>query len=119
MTIIEYLDDINSLLGKNLRCELIANDMEEFVDVLNKINKSFSELKVQYNSELRKIRNNAAAHKTKKAKDLIDFTDKFQYKQLHNVAVFVSEINIILYKLTTEIIVKISGQVKQELQQKK
>jgi len=113
MTIIEFLDDINGLLGKNLRIELISNDMEEFVVVLNKINKSYSNLKTQNNSELRKIRNNAAAHKTKIAKDLIDFADKIHYEKLDKIAALTSEINIILNQLSTEVIKKITKQVEQ------
>ncbi len=65
MTIIEFLEDINGMLGKELSQELKRNSMSDLVGELNKINKKFSSIKKENNSTLRKIRNNASAHKTK------------------------------------------------------
>src|SRR5690606_20964109 len=103
MTIIEFLDDINGLLGKNLRIELKSNNMAEFIKELNEINKVFSTVKIKNNSELRLIRNNSAAHKSKNAKDLIDFTDQAHFENLHKISVEVSKTNIKLNELTTKI----------------
>lgn len=112
MTIIEFLDDINGLLGKNLRNELVNNKMEKFIQELNKINKKFAKIKKSNNSELRKIRNNAAAHKTKKARDLIDFTNKEHFENLFEISIEVSKTNIELTNLTTKIIYEIANQLK-------
>src|SRR5690606_15655942 len=115
MSLIEFLDDINYLLGKDLRNELINNNLKEYITQLSEINKAFSSIKKNYNSELRKIRNNASAHKTKKAKDLIDFTSKIEFENIHTISVNVSETNIQLTKLTTDIIYKINEQLKVRL----
>ncbi|MFC0603332.1 hypothetical protein [Winogradskyella pulchriflava] len=112
MTIIEYLDDINGLLGKKLRLELEENSMNEYIHVFNKVNKSFAKIKTQFNSELRKIRNNSAAHKTKKSKDLLDFTRDEHLESLNEIARIVSEINLILIKLSSQIVIKITEQIK-------
>ncbi|NDV14887.1 hypothetical protein GO009_02520 [Muricauda sp. TY007] len=112
MTIIEFLDDINGLLGKNLRIELKSNNMSEFIKELNEINKAFSTVKKENNTVLRLIRNNSAAHKSKNAKDLIDFTDQVHFENLHKISVEVSETNIKLNELTTKIIYKITERIK-------
>ena len=108
MTIIEFLDDINGLLGKNLRIELKSNNMSEFIKELNEINKEFSKVKKQNNKELRLIRNNSAAHKSKNSKDLINFTDLVHFENLHKISVEISGTSIKLNKLTTKIIYKIT-----------
>ncbi|WP_054851802.1 hypothetical protein [Olleya sp. ITB9] len=108
MTIIEFLDDINELIGKNLRQELESNNMSEFIDELKIIGKEFSSLKKENNTELRKIRNNSAAHKTKMAKDLINFTKENPFKNLNEINTKISLINDKLTKLNTTIILKIT-----------
>lgn len=112
MTIIEYLDDINGLLGKNLRKELEQNNMGEYINLLNGINKSFSKIKTQFNSELREIRNNSAAHKTKDSKVLLNFTQKDQFQSLDKITTIVSKINLTLIQLFSQIIFKITEQIK-------
>ncbi|MBC8756278.1 hypothetical protein H2O64_16510 [Kordia sp. YSTF-M3] len=108
MTIIEFLDDINPLIGNSLRKELESNDMPEFIDELKEIGREFALLKRENNIELRMIRNNSAAHKTKKAKDLIDFTKETPFKNLDELATKISVTNNKLTNLTTKIIVKIT-----------
>ncbi|ULC58375.1 hypothetical protein MBM09_10620 [Flaviramulus sp. BrNp1-15] len=115
MTLIEFLDDINGLLGKKLRLELKKNSMNRFVEDLNKINKEFAAVKKQHNLELRKIRNNCSAHKTKKAIDLIDFTKKTHFENLHEISADTSKINIKLTQLTTKIIYGINDEQKVKL----
>jgi|TARA_R100000501_G_C2606952_1_gene102469 hypothetical protein len=111
MTIIEFLDEINGMLGKSLRQELQKNGMEKYENELNRINKKFAQIKKQHNTELRKIRNNAAAHKTKKAKDLIDFKKK-HFENLFEISTDVSRNNIELTNLTTQIIYEIIDHIK-------
>ena len=114
MTIIEFLDDINGLLGKDLRQELESNGMSEYAITLNQINKTYARLKTKKNSELRQIRNNVAAHKTKIAKDLINLSNEDYYTDLDDVTSIVIETNIILNKLTSEIINSIIKQILSE-----
>jgi len=108
MTIIEFLDDINPLIGKSLRLELETNNMREFVEELKEIGKEFAAIKRENNSELRMIRNNSAAHKTKKAKDLIDFTKETPFENLNEIVFEISVTNNKLTKLSTRIISKIT-----------
>jgi hypothetical protein len=114
MSLIEFLDDINGLLGKNLKLELERNSMEKFVEYLNSINKEFAKVKQQHNTELRNIRNNCSAHK-KKARDLIDFTKNKHFENLHEISAGTSKINIKLTQLTTKIIYAITDEQKIKL----
>ncbi len=111
MTIIEFLDDINKLLGKRLRQELERNGITEFMPDLNEINKKFSDIKKQYSKELKLIRNNCAAHKTKSAIDLLDFTSKENFKNLHHISTEVSRTDNLLTKFTTKVILKITNDI--------
>lgn len=65
MTVVELLDDANSILGKNLLAEMESENLTEFIPDIKLLNKMYSNLKKDYISELRDIRNNAAAHKNK------------------------------------------------------
>lgn len=111
MTIIEFLDDINGLLGKNLREELESNNMSEFILELKNINKEFATVKKQNNAELRRIRNNSAAHKSKIAKDLINYTEQVHFENIHKISVEISKTNIKLNELTTKIIYRINERI--------
>jgi hypothetical protein len=71
MTIIEFLDDINRMLGKDLREELIRNHLDEFIDNIKSLNKEYARIKVTYDNIFRLIRNNASAHKNKDAIQLL------------------------------------------------
>lgn len=119
MTIIEFLGDINNLLGDNLRNELIKNGYQEFIDELKLINKEFSSIKSKHNKELRKIRNNASAHKTKNAMDLIDFTQNFEMKNIISIAVDVMTINNKFTRLSTRIINRNSEETKKLIEKMK
>lgn len=112
MTIIEFLDDINELIGKNLRLELESNNMSEFVEELKIIGKEFSSIKRENNTELRKIRNNSAAHKTKLAKDLINFTKENPFENLIEISIAISQTNDSLIKLSSKIISRITENVR-------
>ena len=81
MTIIEYLEDINELIGKEMIQEIQQNNWDpKLIDELKVICKSYSELRKKYASDFKEIRNNAAAHKTKDAKRLYELTKtEFNY----------------------------------------
>jgi len=103
MTIIEFLEDINFLLGKNLKQEFESNELKEFIPELNNINKKFALLKKENNKELRIIRNNASAHKTKDSLKLINLTDKTHVKEIEKITSNIFIIQIELYHLMREI----------------
>ena len=118
MTLIEFLEDINILLGKDLRPELIKNGMENFVSQVNIVNKEFAVIKKQNNTVLRHIRNNASAHKTKKAKDLIGFTRQEYFDNLNEITSKVFQNNIKLTELNTKIMNVILKELRGEIEHK-
>ncbi|AQW95832.1 hypothetical protein HZQ11_15160 [Elizabethkingia anophelis] len=65
--IIDFLDNINLLLGRDCLNELKDNNMTEFIDKFKTINKNFSNFKKHNEKILRDIRNNTIAHKSKDA----------------------------------------------------
>lgn len=111
MTLIEFLDDINMLLGKRLREELNSNEMSDFIHEVGDLNKEFSSIKNAHNFELRKIRNSATAHKTKVATDLMELTNNRNYLQTIKISNEVTKVNIKLIKLSTRIIYKITDHI--------
>ena len=115
MTIIEFLEDINKLLGNKLRKELMKNEMSEYVDELNTINKEFSKVKKENNKPLRRIRNNAAAHKTLDSKALLDFTSKLEINDLTEISNSVSRSNKKFVELSTIIINRFKDESQREL----
>lgn len=115
MTIIEFLHDINGLLGNRLRKELISNGYNQFVDELNRINKSFDRIKKSHHKALGEIRNNAAAHKTKNAKDLIYFTEKLNIEDIAAISRKIQLLNIDFNQLSTKIIRQIGIETKEQI----
>jgi len=115
MTIIEFLEDINKLLGNKLRKELIKNEMSEYLIELNSINKDFSKIKKENNKPLRRIRNNAAAHKTLDSKALLDFTNKLEIENLNGISNSVSRTNKKFVELSTIIINRFKDESQREL----
>lgn len=119
MTLIEFLDDINFLLGKGLRTELQMIGFEQHLDELQSINKAFSLVKKENQTELRKIRNNAAAHKTKNALSLLDFNKNLDSDKIFTLSAEVNQTNNKLTKLTTQILYSIIDNQKEELEELK
>ena len=115
MTIIEFLEDINKLLGNKLRKELIRNDLSEYVSELNNINKEFSRIKKDNNKPLRRIRNNAAAHKTLDSKALLDFTSKLEIEDLNGISNSVSRTNKKFVELSIKLINRFKDDSQREL----
>lgn len=64
LTIVDYLDNINVLIGRDCLTELKNNNMTEFLDEFKSINKKFSIFKKDNERVLRDIRNNTIAHKS-------------------------------------------------------
>tara|TARA_Y100001963_G_C6689408_1_gene403879 strand:+ start:119 stop:742 length:624 start_codon:yes stop_codon:yes gene_type:complete len=108
MTIYEYLQDINKLLGKNLRQELEKNNLIEFVNELKIINKEYASIKNENQKFLKNIRVNSAAHKSKDSKYLVEIISENHSKELNKLALRTSEITNKLIQLTSKIISKIT-----------
>ncbi|WP_086478431.1 hypothetical protein [Arenibacter amylolyticus] len=111
LTIIEFLDDISPMIGKNLRNELISNEMSEFVTDLKDVGKEFSRIKNKNNSVLRKIRNESAAHKTKQSQDLIIYSTELPFENLDELNIQISTNLNKLRTITTKIIKQITEQL--------
>jgi len=119
MTIIEYLDDINNLLGNKLRKELIQNKLSDFSEQIKQINKRFSLIKKKNNTELRRIRNNASAHKTKDSLVLLDFTREIEIKELGELASTILKLNTDFTKCTVQIFNKMNANSEKALKKMK
>ena len=77
LTLIEYLSDINELIGRDMIQEIKINNWNSDLELqLKNICKMYSNLKNKFESNLREIRNKSVAHKTKNAKVLNDFYEK-------------------------------------------
>jgi hypothetical protein len=110
LAIIEFLEPINSLLGKDLRIQLEQSGFDEFITEVKNINKKFSVLKKQYNKVLRDIRNDAAGHKTIKTSALLKhYTElPIDNKTLVKLAISVTMTGNDFMKVATKILSKIS-----------
>lgn len=107
MTIIEFLDDILELMGKDLRNELLKNGYDNHIIELKEVSKKFANLRKANEKELRVIRNNAAAHKNKNALDLLDFTKKTELNEIYTLANKIKIINTEFTRFTTKVIYSI------------
>ena len=67
LTIVDYLDNISVLIGRDCLNELKNNNMMEFLDEFKSIHKKLSIFKKDNDRLLRDIRNNTIAHKSKDA----------------------------------------------------
>lgn len=117
MSIIEFLEDINFLLGKELTNELLSNDMKVFVDAIKKLNKEYSHIKKTYNKELREIRNNASAHKNKNAKLLQTFHEEIPINNLTEIGYNIGRLENYFQNITTLVFIEVAYQLK-ELKEK-
>lgn len=85
MTIYEYLSDVNHLIGKSMIQEIERNNWDsDLIIDLRKICKSYSMVKKKFERELKEIRNNASAHKSKESERLYHYT-KLDFKFLYAI----------------------------------
>lgn len=115
MTIYEFLYDVNKLMGKELRNELTKNKMNEFLNSIGRLNKKFAVIKKENNKYLKTIRNNFSAHKTTDAKELIDFENKGETENIHQISTEVMKLNNEFTKLSTKMINRMAEDSKKEL----
>jgi hypothetical protein len=67
LTIVDFLDNISVLIGRDCLLELKKNNMTDFLDEFKSIHRKFSIFKKDNERILRDIRNNSIAHKSKDA----------------------------------------------------
>jgi hypothetical protein len=85
ITIVDYLDNISVLIGRDCLSELKGNNMSEFLDEFKKIHKSFSNFKTTNERVLRDIRNTTIAHKAKDALKLNENINKLNVEDIYNL----------------------------------
>ncbi len=111
MSIIEFLDDINHLLGKQLREELEKNNLNRFIKDINGLNKNYSSIKKEYKTKLKEIRNNASAHKNKDAKYLVNFHRDLSLDNLTEIGYNMGKLENQFVKITNQIFIAVSEQL--------
>lgn len=84
LTIVDYLDNISVLIGRDCLTELKSNNMAEFLDEFKSIHKKFSIFKKENERVLRDIRNNTIAHKSKDALKLNTSINNIIVEDIYN-----------------------------------
>jgi hypothetical protein len=84
LTIVDYLDNITVLIGRDCLTELKNNNMTEFLDEFKSIHKKFSIFKKDNERVLRDIRNNTIAHKSKDALKLNTYINNLNIEDIYN-----------------------------------
>lgn len=84
LTIVDYLDNIGVLIGRDCLNELKTNNMIEFLDDFKSIHKKFSAFKKNNEKVLRDIRNNTIAHKSKDALKLNTYINNLNGEDVYN-----------------------------------
>lgn len=108
MSIVELFDDANVLLGKNLIGEFEQTDLKVFIPHLKLLNKGYAELRKKYQKEFKLIRNNAAAHKNKDSKLLLQYYTDLKIENLTEIGYDIGRLQGYFNDLTTFILSKIN-----------
>jgi hypothetical protein len=111
MTLIEFLDDINFLLGKELTNELAQNNMLSYTIYITELNKHYSKIKREYGKVFREIRNQVAAHRSKDAQLLLEHINKVPMEQLTKIGQEISK-GEIYFNTITNLIIEYLGKQK-------
>jgi len=119
MTIIEFLDGINYLLGKELTDELEQNNMLNYTPYIKNLNKHYSNIKRKYERDFRTIRNHVAAHRSKDAKLLMEYIDKVPIDKITAIGQEISKGEVYFDKITTLMFVYLTDHKIDETRQQK
>ena len=106
LTIIEYIDDINILIGRDLLKELASNNFTEFISSFKEISKKYSDIKKNHDKLLRQIRNNLMAHKSKDSLKLAKSIYEIDGEHIYELGLQLITITRILTDETTKVIYK-------------
>lgn len=107
MTAIEFFEDINTLIGRDLLKELSITYFEDFVPVFKNINKKFGQLRKENEILLRQIRNNSSAHKSLDSLKFLELTYDIDTDKIYLLGI---SIKVLSVELAVEL-VKLSGRL--------
>ncbi len=107
LVIIEYLQDMNDLLGNKLVKEMNENSFKEFIPKLRELNSEFAQIRKKHQSVLSNIRNNIAAHKTKNGLSLVNQIFNLNPSEIMEMGNEVCIVDNNFTKETTKIIYRI------------
>lgn len=104
MTLVECVEDITQLLGKEFRLSLDkAIAKNDYKQKLNPIVKALIEFKKKHECDLRDIRNIAAAHRDQDAARQLSAINKINPKTLQNLSLEFVELLLPFNKMMTEV----------------
>lgn len=112
--IIDYLENINVLLGHDCLMELKANRMTAFLDEFKEVHKKFSNFKKENDRLLRNIRNNTFAHRTKSAVKLNDLINKINVDVIYDFGLELNGYTNDFVNLSTKVIYYIADSMAEE-----
>jgi hypothetical protein len=113
LTIVDYLDNISVLIGRDCLTELKNNNMTEFLDEFKSIHKKFSNFKKNNERLLRDIRNNTIAHKSKDALKLNQHINNLNVEEIYNFGLDLKTYTKEFITLSTKIIYYIVDYMKE------
>jgi hypothetical protein len=113
LTIVDYLDNIGVLIGRDCLLELKNNNMTEFIEEFKSINKKFSNFKKDNDGVLREIRNNTIAHKSKNALKLNDHINKIDFEEIHDFGLELKEYSREFVELSSKVLTYIVEYMKE------
>jgi len=111
--IIDYLDNVNILNGKNCLTELKNNNMTLFLDEFKLINKKFSTFRKNNDKVLRDIRNNTIAHKSRDAIKLNKAINNLDIEEIYNFGLEFKNYSKEFIDLSTKVIYYIVDYMKE------
>lgn len=118
LTIIEFLDDINPLLGRDLSNQLAEANLNSHIQPLRSISKKFAKYKTDNEQYLRVIRNKTIAHKSTDALELYTFITEIDNDKIYQLTIDLKEITTEFTRLTTKIIYSIISFMKKDIKKR-
>lgn len=107
MIMIEFLDDINRLIGKEFVRELEKNEFNDTVQIFKDIAKQYSKIKNDNEPLLRTLRNSTSAHKENDALKLVNMVYNIDSSGILNIGIDIINITAQLIRQTTVVVEKI------------
>lgn len=107
MIMIEFLDDINRLIGKEFVKELEKNGFNDTIQIFKDIAKQYSKIKNDNESLLRTLRNSTAAHKENDALKLVNMVYNIDSSSILNIGIDIINVTTQLIRQTTVVVEKI------------
>jgi hypothetical protein len=104
LTIVDYLDNISVLIGRDCLSELKNNNMTEFLDEFKSLHKKFSTFKKDNDRILRDIRNNTIAHKSRDALKLNNHIKTLEVEKIYSFGIELKGYSKEFIDLSTKVI---------------